>query len=122
MQIHESAEDYLESILILKEQKGEVRSIDIVNRTGYTKPSISIAMKNLRENGYIVMDSNGYITLTDSGLAIATRIYTRHRVLTKLLIGLGVNAKTAAEDACRIEHDLSGETFDRIREFTDKNF
>ncbi len=120
MQIHESAEDYLEAILILQEKHGEVRSIDIVNQTGYTKPSISVAMKHLRENGYITMDENGYITLTDSGSAVAQRIYTRHRVLTQLLTDIGVGEETAAADACKIEHDLSNETFQKIREYADK--
>ncbi len=120
MQIHESAEDYLEAILILQEKHGEVRSIDIVNQTGYTKPSISVAMKHLRENGYIVMDENGYITLTDSGSAVAQRIYTRHRVLTQLLTDIGVGEETAAADACKIEHDLSNETFQKIREYADR--
>lgn len=120
MQIHESAEDYLEAILILQEKHGEVRSIDIVNKTGYTKPSISVAMKHLRENGYILMDENGYITLTDTGSAVAQRIYTRHRVLTQLLTDIGVGEETAAADACKIEHDLSNETFQKIREYADK--
>ena len=115
IKIHESAEDYLESILMLKESRGAVRSIDVVNKTGYTKPSISVAMKHLRENGYITMDTDGFITLTDSGMAIAQRIYTRHRVLTQLLIDLGVDAETAAEDACRVEHDLSEQSFEKIR-------
>lgn len=120
MQIHESAEDYLEAILILQEKHGEVRSIDIVNQTGYTKPSISVAMKHLRENGYITMDENGYIALTGSGSAVAQRIYTRHRVLTHLLTEIGVGEETAAADACKIEHDLSDETFQKIREFAEK--
>ena len=117
MEIHESAEDYLEAILKLKESKGQVRSIDIVNELGYTKPSISIAMKHLRENGYITMDNEGYITLTDSGMAIASRIYERHQLLRNLLERLGVNPKTAEADACKVEHDLSTESFDKIREY-----
>lgn len=115
--IHESAEDYLESILILQEQCGQVRSIDIVNRLGYSKPSVSIAMKKLRENGYISMAGDGTITLSDSGMEIASRVYQRHRVITELFTLLGVDRQQAAEDACRVEHDLSQETFDRIREF-----
>ena len=118
MQIHESAEDYLEKILMIKNEKGAVRSIDIVNMLGYTKPSISIAMKRLRENGYINMDSDGYITLTDSGLAIAQRIYNRPRTITKFLVGIGVSEKNAAADACKMEHDLSEETFSKIEEQT----
>lgn len=117
MVIHESAEDYLESILILQEQYGQVRSIDIVNRLGYSKPSVSIAMKKLRENGYISMAADGTITLSDSGMEVASRVYQRHRVITELFTLLGVDRQQAAEDACRVEHDLSQETFDRIREF-----
>ena len=116
MGIHKSAEDYLEAILMLKERIGAVRSIDIVNETGFTKPSISIAMKHLRESGYIKMDSEGYITLTDSGLAVAERIYARHKLLTKFLVTLGVDEKTAAADACKMEHDLSDETFEKLKE------
>lgn len=114
MNIHESAEDYLEAILVLTEEKGMVRSIDIVNHLGYSKPSISVAMKRLRENGYIFMDESGYITLSDSGMEIATRIYTRHKVLTKILMHLGVSEEVAKQDACKIEHDLSNEAFDAI--------
>ena len=116
MGIHKSAEDYLEAILMLKERIGAVRSIDIVNETGFTKPSISIAMKHLRESGYIKMDNEGYITLTDSGLAVAERIYARHKLLTKFLVTLGVDEKTAAADACKMEHDLSDETFEKLKE------
>ena len=116
MKIQESAEDYLETILILKERSGQVRSIDIATEMHYTKPSISVAMKKLRENGYIEMDSDGLITLTDSGYRIASGIYDRHKVLTAFFVSLGVNEKTAAEDACTIEHDLSEETFAKIRE------
>lgn len=120
MEIHESAEDYLETILILKERCGQVRSIDIATEMNYSKPSISVAMKKLRENGYIEVDQDGYITLTDSGHAIAADIYDRHKVLTAFFISLGVNEKTAAEDACRIEHDLSPETYIKIREHARK--
>ncbi len=118
MNIHESAEDYLESILKIKERKGMVRSIDIVNELGYSKPSISIAMKRLRENGYITMDDDNFISLTDSGRDIAEKIYTRHKTLTDLLIKLGVDDETAEKDACKIEHDISDITFEKIREFT----
>ena len=116
MIIRESAEDYLESILVLKKENGAVRSIDIVNRLGYSKPSISVAMKRLRENGYIRMDSNGYITLTDSGLEIAERTYERHIVISTLLMELGVERETALEDACRIEHVISPETFEKLKD------
>lgn len=119
MQIHESAEDYLEKILMLKEQKGVVRSIDIANAMGYSKPSISIAMKHLRENGYITMDQDNHIELTEAGLAIAERIYNRHRTLTLLLTKLGVPKETAEKDACKIEHDLSPETFDALKRCAD---
>lgn len=122
MEIHESAEDYLETILMLKEQRGQVRSIDIVNEMGYSKPSISVAMKHLRENGYIRMDTDGYITLTNPGMEIAQRIYTRHKLLTKFLVSLGVSEKNAAADACKIEHDLSDETFEKIKEHAKKHF
>lgn len=121
MQIHESAEDYLEAILKLKEKKSAVRSIDIVNELGYSKPSISVAMKHLRENGYIVMDSDGYISLTPSGRQIASRIYGRHKMLAKMLMSLGVDPETAERDACRVEHDLSEQSYDRICEYAEKN-
>lgn len=115
MQIHESAEDYLEAILMLKERLGTVRSIDVVNELGYSKPSISVAMKHLRENGYVLMDENGLLSLTNRGYDIARRVYDRHQVLTKALIDLGVDEKNAATDACKIEHDLSDESFEKIR-------
>ena len=121
MNIHESAEDYLESILMLKEQIGEVRSIDIVDKMNYAKPSISIAMKNLRESGYIEMDDNGYITLLPPGLEIAQRIYQRHRLLEKVLIAIGVEPKKAEDEACKIEHDIDDDTYDKIRLFYEKN-
>jgi len=116
MEIHESAEDYLEAILMIKEQKGVVRSIDIVNELGFSKPSVSIAMKHLRENGYVLMDEDSYLTLTNKGYVIARRIYDRHQVLTKALLALGVDEATAAADACKVEHDLSEQSFDKIRE------
>lgn len=116
MEIHESSEDYLETILILEERTGQVRSIDIATEMNYSKPSISVAMKKLRENGYIEVDRDGFITLTDSGYEIASSIYDRHKLLTKFFISLGVDAEVAAVDACKIEHDLSEETFQKIRE------
>lgn len=119
MVIHESAEDYLESILILQERLGSVRSIDIVNELGYSKPSVSIAMKKLRENGYIAMAGDGTITLNESGLEIATRIYRRHKTITKLFVKLGVPPDIAAEDACKVEHDLNEETFAKILDFVE---
>ncbi|MCI8943994.1 MAG: metal-dependent transcriptional regulator [Oscillospiraceae bacterium] len=115
MNIHESAEDYLEAILKLRENHGMVRSIDIVRELGFSKPSISIAMKNLRENGYIQMDGDGYITLLPPGEEIAQRIYGRHKLLTQIFVQLGVSQETAAADACKVEHDLSEETFEKIK-------
>lgn len=115
MKIQESAENYLETILILHKRKGYVRSIDIVNELNFSKASISVAMKNLRENGYINMDGDGYITLSDKGAAIADKMYERHTFLSKWLVTLGVNEKTAVEDACRIEHIISEETFRAIK-------
>ena len=116
MKIHESAEDYLEAILVLKEKMGMVRSIDVVHHLDYSKPSVSVAMKRLRENGYIEMDEEGYINLLPPGEEIARRIYTRHKLLTQFLVQLGVSEEVAAADACKIEHDLSDETFEKITE------
>jgi Mn-dependent DtxR family transcriptional regulator len=115
MNIHESAEDYLEAILILRERQGTVRSIDVVHQLALTKPSVSVAMKRFRENGYIQMDADGSITLLPPGEEIAQRIYDRHKLLTRLLMGLGVSEDTAAADACKIEHDLSDETFEKLK-------
>ena len=110
MQIHQSAEDYLECILKLSKQRPVVRSIDIANDMNYSKPSISVAMKNLRLNGYINVDESGFITLTDSGMEIASNIYDRHLILRKWLEFLGISPETAEQDACKIEHTLSKET------------
>lgn len=115
MKIHESAENYLETILMLKIKNPYVRSIDIANELGFSKPSVSVAMKNLRENGYITVDGNGYISLTEKGSEIAEIIYERHKLISGLLIRLGVNEKTAVEDACRIEHVISAESFEAIK-------
>jgi len=115
MKIHESAENYLEAILMIGQRKPEVRSIDIANELGFSKPSVSYAMKQFRENGYIVMAPDGIITLTDAGREVAERTYERHTVLTKMLIALGVSEETAREDACRMEHHISEETFDAIK-------
>ena len=104
----------------MKERLGQVRSIDIVNELGYSKPSVSIAMKKLRENGYIHMAPDGLITLNDSGMEIADRIYSRHKAITKLFTILGVSPEIAAEDACKVEHDLNEETFRKIQEFVAK--
>lgn len=115
MKIYESAENYLETILMLKKKHENVRSIDIVNELEYTKPSVSVAMKNLRENGYIEMDEKGFIELTDKGRRIAETIYERHKFLSDWLMDLGVDEKTATEDACRIEHVISPESFEAIK-------
>ena len=115
MTIYESAEDYLEAMLMLKEERGYIRSVDVAEKLGVTKPSVSYATKRLRESGYIEFDPAGMIVLLKPGLEIAERIYERHKLLTELLIGLGVSPETAREDACKIEHDLSIETFDAIR-------
>ena len=115
MVIHESAEDYLETILMLSKKLPVVRSIDIANEMGYKKSSVSIAMKNLREAEHIRVTKEGYIYLTDSGKEIAEMIYERHQILSSWLIKLGVDKKVAEEDACRIEHDISKESFNAIK-------
>ena len=121
MKIHESAENYLETILVLSKVKPEVRSIDIANELNFSKPSVSVAMKNLRNSGCINVDENGHITLTDAGMKIASTIYERHTLFTNILIQLGVDAKTAAEDACRIEHVISPESFEAIKAHIEGN-
>ena len=112
----ESVEDYLETILILNGKLANVRSIDIANELGYSKPSVSIAMKKLRESAYIEVDSGGYIRLLPPGAEIAERIYKRHQTLTEFFVYLGVSRGTADEDACKVEHDLSSETFSKIKD------
>ena len=114
MEIHKSSEDYLETMLILKEKHGYIRSIDVAEHLGVTKPSVSYATKRLRENGYITMDKDGHITLTELGLSIAQNMYTRHKQLTQFLLSLGVSEETAREDACKMEHDISDETFEAL--------
>lgn len=116
MKIQESAENYLETILILKNRIGAVRSIDVVNELNFTKPSISRAMSLLRSGGFIEMDKGGFITLTDSGRQIADRMYERHRLLSGFLVSLGVDEKTAVEDACRMEHVISAESFEKMKQ------
>lgn len=115
LKIHESAENYLESILMLSKKQPYVRSIDIANDLEVSKPSVSVAMKNLRENGYIVMSHDGHITLTETGMAIASSMYERHTLISQWLINLGVSPETAAKDACKMEHVLSQETFDAFK-------
>lgn len=121
MKIQESAENYLETIYILKRRNGVVRSIDIVNELDFAKPSVSVAMKNLRENGYVEMDANGYLSLTPKGNQIAETMYERHTLLTDWLIFLGVEPKTAAEDACRVEHVISAQSFQAIKKHIQLN-
>ena len=113
--IRESTENYLETIYVLSQRMKEVRSIDVCNELGYSKPTISVAMKQFRENGFIEMDAAGHITLTAAGLAIARGTYERHQVLSRLLIALGVSEETALADACKMEHDISQETFDCLK-------
>ena len=115
MQIRESAEDYLEAILILSKKGGGVRSVDIATLLGVSKPSVSHAMKLLREDAYIAMDRYGTVTLLEKGAEIANRIYERHMVLTKMLEGLGVSNEVARADACKMEHDISNESFEKIK-------
>ena len=115
MRIHKSAEDYLEMILRLTEDKGYARSVDIAQGLSVSKPSVSVAMKQLREGGYIMMDKDNYISLTETGMEIAQRIYERHKVLTRVLTLIGVSPDKAEEDACKVEHDISVDTFDAIR-------
>ena len=121
MKIHESAENYLETIFILSRRQPCVRSIDIALELNFSKPSVSVAMKNLRENGYILVNKEGHITLTESGLRIAETMYERHTLISNWLITLGVNPRTAVEDACRIEHVISAESFDAIKKHTQGN-
>lgn len=111
----ESLEDYLETILLLQKNIGQVRSIDIANEMNFTKPSVSVAMKNLREKGYITMAENGYITLTESGKQRAENVLERHTILSNWLISIGVSKETALADACKVEHDLSEESFEAIK-------
>lgn len=115
MKIRKSAEDYLEAMLVMQERHGYIRSIDIATELNVTKPSVSYATKRLRENGYITMDKEGLITLTEKGLEIAESMYERHRLLTQFFVRLGINEDVAREDACKIEHDLSEETFRAIK-------
>ena len=115
MKILESAENYLEAILMVREEKGAVRSIDVVNHLGFSKPSVSVAMKHLETDDFIRRDKDGFIYLTDSGEEIAEMIFERHNLLTDIFVKIGVDPETAREDACKIEHDLSEETFEQIK-------
>ncbi len=116
MALHQSGEDYLEAILVLQEKHGVVRSIDVAQHLGYSKPSISRAMSILKNSGHIVMEKDGRLELTEEGRKVAQRIYERHRFLSQWLVQLGVNPETAAEDACKIEHDISSETFECLKQ------
>ena len=117
MSVHESGEMYLEAIHVLTKETGFVRSIDVSEYLGYSKPSVSRAMGILRSGGYITVDKDGSITLTETGLEIAEKIYARHTLLTKLLIHIGVSEETAAEDACKLEHAISDESFEALKKF-----
>ena len=114
--VHRAAEDYLEAMLMMKEMHGYVRSVDVAEHLGVTKPSVTYATRRLKESGHITMDKDGLITLTETGMAVAAKMLDRHKTLTAFLIALGVDAKTAEEDACKIEHDISQQTYDAICE------
>ena len=120
MKILKSAEDYLEAVLMLKEEQGYVRSIDLAEHLGVTKPSVSYAIRQLRDNGYVTMDHAKMISLTDKGMEIADRSYARHKMLTEFFQEIGVNAATARDDACKVEHDISDETFKALSAYTEK--
>ena len=122
MALHESAEMYLETIYELSRQNSFVRSIDVAEAMGYSKPSISRAVGLLKQGGYLLMDKDGFLTLTESGIAIAQKIFERHTVLSRMLISLGVSKETAAEDACKIEHVISDETFEAIKSHLDQYY
>lgn len=115
MPIHESGENYLETIYMLGEKQGNVRSIDVVNHLGFSKPTVSVAVHTLERNGFLTISQEGYLHLTEAGLEIAERIYERHRVLSDILIKLGVPEEIAHEDACKLEHDLSDISFEKIK-------
>lgn len=115
MKMQESAENYLETIFILCKQNSHVRSIDVANHLGFTKPSVSVAMKSLREEGYVALDDDGSLTLTVKGEKIAKRVYERHQIIAKALIALGVDKDVAYIDSCKIEHDISDESFEKIK-------
>ncbi len=117
MIIKESAENYLEAILVLKNKKGSVRSIDVAHELMVSKPSVSVAMKNFREEGYITVDADGNLSLTEKGLIIAERVYERHQIITKALMSIGVDEITAKEDACKVEHHISNITFEKLKAF-----
>ncbi|MBQ9758011.1 MAG: metal-dependent transcriptional regulator [Clostridia bacterium] len=117
MKTNESAENYLETIFMLKKKAGYVRSIDVAHKLAFTKASVSVAMKNFREKGYITIDENGFISLTETGQSIAEKVYERHNVIATLLISLGVDSETAFQDSCKIEHVISDQSFEKIKEY-----
>lgn len=117
MNLFESGEMYLETIYVLSREKEKVRSIDVVNHMGFSKPSVSRAVKNLKDAGYISVADDNCLSLTESGMEIAKKIYERHTVLTQLLVSLGIDPKIAADDACKIEHDISDVTFEAIKNY-----
>lgn len=120
MKMQESPEDYLEAILVLSKELGNVRSIDVANYLEYSKPSVSVAMKRLRENGFVTLDEHGNLILTGSGLSIALKIYERHLVISQFLISIGVDEEIAKKDACRMEHVISDESFEKIKQLSHK--
>lgn len=122
MNIQEAGEDYLETILILSREQSQVRSIDVANKLGFSKPSVSVYMKQLRENGFVTADAKGYLSLTESGLAIAGKIYERHEIIASLLMKIGVDQTTAYTDACKLEHDMSDATFHCIKKLYTEHF
>ena len=115
MVIHEAAENYLETIYMIRRRAGSCRSVDVASELGYSKPTISVMMKNLRENGYIRIDDGGELILTESGMEIALRMFERHEIISRVLMRMGVSEETAYRDACKIEHDISDETFEAIK-------
>lgn len=121
MKIKESAENYLEAILMLKTKQGHVRSIDVANHLGFSKPSVSVAMRSFREEGYITVDEDGGLSLTEKGMAVAEKVYERHQIIAKALIALGVDEDTAYQDSCKIEHDISEDTFEKIKSHLKKH-
>ena len=120
MRLQESGEMYLESIFVLNKQGKPVRSVDVCEYMGYSKPSVSRAMSLLKQGGLVIADSDGYLSLTDSGLEIAEKMYERHTIISSFLTSLGVDEKTASEDACKIEHDISDASFEAIKRFSNK--
>ncbi len=121
MIIKESGENYLETIYMLKKKQGNVRSIDVATELSVTKPSVSVAMKKLREDGFIVIDKDGGISLTEKGLSVAERMYDRHKIIAKALILIGVSEEVAYDDSCKIEHHISDESFEKIKEHLEKH-